>query len=239
MNEFIQNRSVCSNYKSKNDNFQKYRTSLTGAFDKVGIDLIGPLPKSDCGSYKYIIAATDYLTRWTEAEPIKSKKKEEISRFIFNRIFRRHGPPKELISDQGLEFLNDVVSDLCKRMNTSHSSVSAYSPRCNGTVERFNRTFLNKLTRFISEDLYKWPELVSVALYSYNISSITKLKASPFKMLYGRDPHDFTLNDLTGNDIKIKSLDELDRIRLELKKKAIEEKRKRFLNFLPQNHLKI
>lgn len=138
------------------------------------------------------------MIRWAEESPLKSKKKEEIGKFIFNKIFLRHGPPKELISDQGTEFLNDIVGDLCIRMKTNYSSVSDYNPNCNGAIERFNRTFIAKIARTVKADLYNWSNYINVTLYSYNISCVKILNASPFKLLYGRDPYDFSMEEIRG-----------------------------------------
>ncbi|KRH93475.1 LTR retrotransposon [Pseudoloma neurophilia] len=221
---FISKCEICRNYKKGKENFQKYRSEITGPFDKVGIDLIGPLPRDDESGNRYIIAATDYATRWAEACAIKSKKKEEIGKFIYERIFLRHGPPKELISDQGLEFLNDIVRKMCQRSKTKHSSVSAYNPQCNGVVERFNRTFINKLAKMVSADPSKWADYVNVSLYCYNVSEIERLKASPFKLLYGRDPYDYTLEKLSNEHHKTKSLAEINLIRKELMENVINKR---------------
>ncbi|KRH92514.1 putative transposable element, partial [Pseudoloma neurophilia] len=172
--EFIQKCTLCRNYRKDKGDFRSYRSELGTSFSKIGIDLIGPLPKCEKG-FRFIIAATDYTTRWDETRVLKSKKKEEIARFIFECIFLRHGPPREMISDQVTEFLNDLVTILCNKMKTKHSSASAYSPQCNGSVERFNRTFINKLAKFIKNDIHNWSDFVSTALYSYNISAISKI----------------------------------------------------------------
>ena len=68
----------------------------------------------------------------------------------------RHGPPKEIISDQGPEFLNQTVKELCQRMNTIYSTTSNYLPRSNGTAERFNQTFLAKFTPLMNRDFENW-----------------------------------------------------------------------------------
>ncbi|KRH94791.1 pol polyprotein [Pseudoloma neurophilia] len=127
VNNFIKSCTFFRNYREDKGNFQSYTAELKGPFSKIVIDLIGPLRKSENG-FRYIIVATDYTTRWTEARPLQTKRKEEIVCFIFENIFLRHGPPRKLISDQGTEFLNDLVKSLCNKMKTEHSSVSACSP---------------------------------------------------------------------------------------------------------------
>ncbi|CAG8655084.1 7201_t:CDS:1, partial [Paraglomus occultum] len=46
----------------------------------VGIDHVGPLPKSKEG-YQYIIIAQDYLTKWPIAEPTKTTNQDEAIKF--------------------------------------------------------------------------------------------------------------------------------------------------------------
>ncbi|KRH94995.1 pol polyprotein [Pseudoloma neurophilia] len=98
-------------------------------------------------------------------------------------------------------------------MNTKHSIASAYHPQTNGVAERFNRTFVLKLEKTIKSDVADWSNWVSSALYFYNISTIMKLGALPFKILYERYPYDFTLSRLLGSKFKSVVLEEIDRIR--------------------------
>ena len=42
---------------------------VTGPFEQIGIDFVGPL-KVSSKQNRYIIIATDYLTKWPEAKPI-------------------------------------------------------------------------------------------------------------------------------------------------------------------------
>ena len=79
---YIAKCNVCNELANKKVNFQKHRTQLTGAFDKIGIDIIGPLVEDNRG-YKYIVAATDYLTRWTEAKALRKKRCRECNRIYF------------------------------------------------------------------------------------------------------------------------------------------------------------
>ncbi|XP_040364410.1 uncharacterized protein LOC121049974 [Rosa chinensis] len=51
--------------------------------------------------HKFIIVATDYFTKWVEAEPLKEASGTTIRQFIFRNILCRFGIPEVLVSDRG------------------------------------------------------------------------------------------------------------------------------------------
>ena len=57
------------------------------AFDKWAIDFVGPInPPAKKSGGRYIITATDYLTRWDEAQPVKNCSAATAAKFIFDNI---------------------------------------------------------------------------------------------------------------------------------------------------------
>ncbi len=68
-------------------------------WNQVGIDLVGPLPKTESGN-QYICGLTDYFSKWTEAVPIKSKSSIDVAEVVYSTICRL-GAMEVLISDQG------------------------------------------------------------------------------------------------------------------------------------------
>jgi hypothetical protein len=67
----------------------------------MGLDFVGPLSTIALRN-KYIIVATDYLTKWTEAATVKRSTREVVVEFLFNQIVCRYRCPLEIVSDQGL-----------------------------------------------------------------------------------------------------------------------------------------
>ena len=51
---------------------------------------------------------TEYLTKWPEAKPIPNKNAETIAQHFHEEMICRHGCTKELLSDQGTEFCNQI-----------------------------------------------------------------------------------------------------------------------------------
>ena len=77
---------------------------MTGPFDQIGIDFVGSLKSSSKGN-KYIIVATDCLTKWPEAKPVTNATAKEVAIFLYEEIICRYGVSSSLISDYGKAFL--------------------------------------------------------------------------------------------------------------------------------------
>ena len=133
---------------------------------------------------------TEYLTKFPHVYPIKSKSADEVASKLLDYI-SIYEPPKILISDQGKEFLNEVVSSLSKVAGVDRIITSSYHPQTNGLVERFNQTLTNTLRRLVNEDSSNWVKYIPFTLLAYRtkVNSITKL--TPFELFYGRTMNNF------------------------------------------------
>ncbi|XP_070031875.1 uncharacterized protein [Nicotiana tomentosiformis] len=67
-------------------------TVASWPFDAWGLDVVGSLPKSS-GGHLYILAATDYFSKWAEVVVLKELKKENIASFSRVNIIYRFGIP--------------------------------------------------------------------------------------------------------------------------------------------------
>ena len=177
-------------------------------FDRIGIDLVGPLPETKQGN-KYIIVATEYLTKWPEAKAIPSKHAEVIAPFIYEEIICRHGCPREILSDQGTEFCNQVVNSMCNLFNVRHVLASAYHPQTNGLVERFNKTLCQSLAKYVQQFEEDWDIFIPSVLFAYRTMQHNTTKHEPFFLTYGRSallPVEFQLPTYPVDDENIDNL---------------------------------
>ena len=77
------------------------------------MDFVGPInPRRKRTGARYIITATDYLTRWAEAAPVVDCTAATAAKFIFENILTWFGCPRILMSDQGSHFVNWIVKAL-------------------------------------------------------------------------------------------------------------------------------
>src|SRR6185369_3132958 len=103
--EYIKTCDVCQWQRAPQHYEPLHPIQVGQPFDRMGIDIIGPMKRTAKGN-RYIVVATEYLTKWVEARAISDMKATTIAKFIYEDIICRHRCPQELLSDQGTSFCN-------------------------------------------------------------------------------------------------------------------------------------
>ena len=67
-------------------------------FAQWGIDIVGLLPTAPAQK-KLLLVATDYFSKWIEADAFSSIKDRDVTRFIWKNIVFRFGIPGLIVSD--------------------------------------------------------------------------------------------------------------------------------------------
>ena len=62
-----------------------------------------------------------------------------MARFIKKEIICRYGLPERIISDNGLNLNNDMVTEVCTRFKIKHHNSVPYRPKMNDAVEAANK----------------------------------------------------------------------------------------------------
>jgi hypothetical protein len=71
---------------------------------------MGPFPKSK--SYKYILVAVDYVSKWVEAMPCRAADAKNSKKMFEETIFPCFGVPRMVISDGGTHFMDKNFHNL-------------------------------------------------------------------------------------------------------------------------------
>ena len=103
-------------------------------------------------------------------------------------IVTRHGVPNELLSDRGANFLSGLMQEVYSLLGIRKASTTAYHPRTDGLVERFNRTLIAMLSKTVTADGRDRDDRIPFVLFAYHASPQQSTGESPFFLLYGRDP---------------------------------------------------
>lgn len=169
-------------------------TEFEKPFDMVAVDIL-ELSTTSCQN-KYVVVFTDYLTKWVEAFPLRNMTAEAIAKVFVNEVITRHSAPSKLLSDQGRNFLSDLVKSVCTYFKINKVQTAPYHPQCDGLVERFNRTLCQMLSAYANSNQTNWDLYLPLVLFAYRTSIQATTNDSPFELLYGREPRLGDLDNL-------------------------------------------
>ena len=156
---------------------------VASVFERVHIDLLGPLPESPEG-FKYILVIVESFSRFPEIFALKTQKSEEIAEHLYS-VFCRWGAPVSILSDLGKNLTSQVIKNLCSVFKIKHLKTSSYHPQSNAQCEVFNKTILQSF-RLYCQQQKDWPKYINLLLYSYRATNAVKsTKISPFEILHG------------------------------------------------------
>ena len=156
-------------------------------FEMIRIDFLGPLPTTEDGN-SHILVITDYATRWVEAFATKDQKAETVANILINEIICRHSAPRQMLSDQGRNFLSKVVKEMCDYFVIKKLQTTAYHPETNGLTERFNATLCQMLSVYCNENQTNWDVYLPITLFAYRTSVNKTTRRSPFELKNGYAP---------------------------------------------------
>ena len=214
--KYVESCDACQRRGRPRRNNELYPIPENSPFYQIGIDIVGPLPRTQ-RQKKYIVTAMDYLTKWPEARALTEATAEKVADFIYEQIICQHGCPQIILTDRGTHFNNNMVDQLLKKFKIKHLLSTPYHPQTNGLVERFNRTLCESLAK-LSDKTNDWDLFIAPVLFAYRTTKHSITKIEPFFMVYGRStrlPMDHMEDDnhMAENDRLHQLIDDVPQIR--------------------------
>ena len=95
--------------------------------------------------------------------------------------------PSVMHSDQGREFENNLMQELCLLCGAHKTQTTPHHPASDGLVERFNRTLLMMLAMFVGENRDNWDDLLPAVMMAYRRSVHESTGFSPYRLMFGEE----------------------------------------------------
>uniref|UniRef100_A0A2N9G132 RNase H type-1 domain-containing protein n=1 Tax=Fagus sylvatica TaxID=28930 RepID=A0A2N9G132_FAGSY len=112
------------------------------------------------GNRQWLIVATDYFTKWVEAEPLARITDSESRKFVWKNIITRFGIPR------------------------NHFSSPAY-PQGNGQAESSNKVILSGIKKKLEEAKGRWVEELPTVLWTFRTTPRSSTGETPYSLTYG------------------------------------------------------
>ena len=155
-------------------------------FAQWGLDIVGPLHRTP-GNKRWLIVATDYFTKWVEAEPLSSITELDTKNFVWKNIITRFGIPRTLVSDNGTQFDSNFFKSFCQEYGIRNVYSTPAYPQSNGQAEISNKVLLDRIKKRLDRAKGRWAEELPSVLWAYRTTPRCSTSATPFSLAYGME----------------------------------------------------
>ena len=152
------------------------------------MDLVGPIYPVTSRGNRFILTCIDMLTGFAIAVPIKDKMASTVCDAYRAHIYCIFGGSERILTDNGTEFKNEQMDELCRQLNIKRVYSPVYMPEANGRLEAWHCFFKAYVAKHIRGNTAEWDEVVPLAGAAYNFFPCQASGESPFVLMFGRDP---------------------------------------------------
>jgi len=111
-----------------------------------------------------------------------------VAATLFDEVISRVSVPSTILTDQGGEFMAEVVECLLCRLGISHLWTSDYHLQTDAKCERVHFSVHNIITKLIDDKHDRWPDLLGTVALAYNATVHTSTGYSPHELFYSFAP---------------------------------------------------
>jgi hypothetical protein len=188
--KYVRECDICQRNKTENQHPTRLLQPLpipAQIWTDISMDFVEGLPTSQ--GKNVIMVVVDRLSKYSHftalTHPYTAGK---VARLFLDNIFKLHGMPSSIVSDRDPVFMSRFWHEMFRLHGTQLALSSAYHPQTDGQTEIVNKALEGYLRSFSGDRPKDWLRWLSLAEWSYNSSTHSSTKMSPFEAVYGYPP---------------------------------------------------
>lgn len=154
------------------------------SFDKVAMDIVGPLPETVNGNV-YILTMQCLLSKYVIAAPLRTANSVSIADAFLKKLVYQFGSPRIILTDQGAAFTSSLLKNVAKLCKTRSCTTTAYRPQSNGSIERMHHVLKEYFKCYVKNET-TWDSWLDCASFAYNTSVHEGTRITPFECVFGK-----------------------------------------------------
>ena len=172
--------------------------------------------------FRYILSVKCCFSKFCWWFPLRSKHAKHVA-VALNFICEKEGYPEILQSDNGSEFIAEVIKLICQKNDITIKHGKPRHPQSQGQVENLNKRIKAHLARLLykksqEEQASSWPSLLPGIANVINNTWHATIQDIPFRVYRGREPissNQFVIPDdgefltMSGNTSSDQEIDSL------------------------------
>ena len=154
--------------------------------ERVGMDILSFTSETDSGKVCALVVC-DYFSKYVWAIALDNHKATTVADALVHEVFLKAGLPTTIHSDQGKEFMGEVMSQLSQLLQIARTRTCPYRPQSDGLVERMNRTCLDMLAKLCDGNPADWDQHLPFVVAAYNATPHASSGCSPNLLMFNRE----------------------------------------------------
>ena len=114
--EHVRKCCLCLAFKARQQKEPLENIVATHPLELVNLDYLCLEPGK--GLEENVVVVTDHFTRYAQAYVTKTQTAQMTAKTLWDKFIVHYGLPEKILMDQGRNFENQLVADLCKLMGT-------------------------------------------------------------------------------------------------------------------------
>ena len=156
-------------------------------WDTISVDFIVELPESH--GYDAIMNVVDSVSKVSHFILTHTTITALGAACLFlAHIWKLHELLKQVVSNQGLQFIVELMRELYRLLVIKLADTMAYYPQGDRQTEQVNQELEQYLCLFVNERQDDWDELLPLAEFQYNNHVHSATQQTPFMLDSGRHP---------------------------------------------------
>jgi transposase InsO family protein len=155
-------------------------------FEKIMIDITGPLTPCSRYGYRYILGIVDVFSRYSMLIPLRSTDTRSIIEKLKKRWIPIFGYPQKIVSDNAPNLHSREMIQFCNCYQISKSTCSPYYPQGNGIIERLFRTSKDMIYATATSKKIDWVDAIPYVEMGLRSTKSRTTGCSPHEMIFKR-----------------------------------------------------
>ena len=186
--QFIKHCACCQkmSYIKYPIHAHQFTLSTYEPFTRIHMDTVGEMPRKDEAGNLYVLVIRDSFSRFTLLYPIPDTSAKHAVKCLMH-MFGLFGCPAQILSDNGSQFVNEIITEFTKHVQVEHLRTMAYSKEENGLVERANKE-VNRFLRDLIFDLRvdtTWSDYLPIVQRIMNSTVNKATGLTPAEIIFG------------------------------------------------------
>ena len=184
----ILNCGKCKVFERKDPKPPLCNIMASEPMDLVHIDLLGletMMNTKICPMVAKILVITDHFSCHMQAYKVNDKRAVTIAKCLYDNYFRHYRFSRHLMSDQGKEFCNNILKEMCYYLNIKKIHTMPYHPQSNGAVKRVHYTLCQMIGKLDNKQCKNRVDHLATITHAYNVTRSQITGYSPYFLMMG------------------------------------------------------